>query len=305
MPSYPIPDGPHNDPWKSLLPYACAVVDEVVETHNVPFPIQIGGGSMLLRRYKHRKSKDLDLFVTDTRLVRWSSPRHNESAADLFADYGEEATAVKLIMGVQEVDIVAAAPIIDDAVEHAVLNNREMLIERPREILAKKLIYRGLNFQPRDVFDLACVAEAEPEEVALIQPYLSLTHLDDLQARLDEIEPILGKELADKVESYPEFEHIIGQCLDITRGIVRDLRENLTPKVTVPPYPQGTHKPVFSRDGNTVVIKEFNQENGRFDKIGNTLGPAIIGPEGKTYFIGGVQLSEDDWKHHPEVGRHD
>ena len=67
MVSFPVTDGPHNDAWKSLLRPCFAVIDEVIRDHGVAFPIQIGGGSMLLRRYRHRKSKDLDLFVTDIR----------------------------------------------------------------------------------------------------------------------------------------------------------------------------------------------------------------------------------------------
>jgi hypothetical protein len=159
MPSFPVPDGPHNDPWKSLLSFCFAVVDAVVRDHKVDFPIEIGGDSMLLRRYRHRRSKDLDLFVSDVRLARWCSPRFNETAADLFVDYGEEATAVKLITGMQEVDIIAAAPVVlEDAAEPAILSGRDVLVERPREILAKKIVSRGRTFQPRDVFDLACVA---------------------------------------------------------------------------------------------------------------------------------------------------
>jgi hypothetical protein len=111
---YPVDDGPHNDAWKELLPSCFSVVDEVVRERKVEFPIRIGGGSMLLRRYRHRKSRDLDLFVTDAQLVRWCSPRFNEAAADLFPDYGEEAAAVKLVTGMQEIDIIAAAPIIFD-----------------------------------------------------------------------------------------------------------------------------------------------------------------------------------------------
>lgn len=297
MPSYPLPDGPHNDPWKSLLPYCFAVVDEVIREHKVDFPIQIGGGSMLLRRYGHRKSKDLDLFVSDTRLVHWCSPRVNETAADLFVDYGEEATAVKLVMGMQEVDIIAVAPVItDDAVEQATLSGRPVLIERPREILAKKIVYRGRTFQPRDVFDLACVAYAEPDEVAAIQPWINLTHLDDLDARLSELEPLLGKELADKVEAYPDFQPIVGPCLEIVRGVVQTWREQLTPKVQVPPYPRGTHRAVYSKDGLTVEIKEWDAEKGRFDKIGNPLGPAMVSPEGSLFLLGGMKLSKEEWR---------
>ena len=301
MPSYPIPDGPHNDPWKQLLDPCFAVIDAVVAERGVPFPIQIGGGSMPLRRYGHRKSRDLELFVTDTRLVRWCSPRFNDVAADLFPDYGEEATAVKLIWGMQEIDITAVAPIIlDDATEPAMLGGREVLVERPREILAKKIAYRGRLFQSRDIFDLACVAVAEPEEVAAILPSLSPTHVADLEARLDEIEPILGTELAAKVEAYPEFESVRDLCLDIVRGVARTWRENLTPGVDAPPHPP-SHRALYSRDGDRVVIKELNPATGRHDKIGNTLGPAVVGSDGAQWFIGGERLTRERWRRHPDV----
>ncbi len=302
MPSFPIPDGPHNDPWKALLPLCFAVVDEVVREHGVEFPIRIGGGSMLLRHYGHRRSKDLDLFVTDIRLLRWCSPRMNEAAADLFPDYGEEATAVKLITGLQEIDIIAAAPILAEGdIEPALLSGRPVLIERPREILAKKIVYRGRLFQPRDVFDLACVAAAEPEEVAAVLPWLSPTHLDDLDARLTEIEPMLATDLANKVEAFPAFSPLVETCLAVARGVVATWREAITPKVTVPPYPKRTHRAVYSKDGLTVAIKEWDAATGRFEQIGNPLGPAIVGPEGAFYAIGGVRLTEHAWRDHPAV----
>lgn len=300
--SYPVDDGPHNDAWKELLPLCFRVIDEVVRERKVDFPIRIGGGSMLLRRYKHRKSRDLDLFVTDAQLVRWCSPRFNESAADLFPDYGEEAAAVKLVTGMQEIDIIAAAPIIlEGAVEEAELGGRKVLVELPREIVAKKVVYRGRNFQTRDVFDLACVATAEPEEIAAVLTGLTFGHLDDLDARLKEIEPILEKELADKVDVYPEFEPVVKSCLAITQGVAKTWREALVPKVEVPLYPRRSHHAVFSRDGRTVVIKEWDAANSRFDKIGNVLGPAKVGPEGVSFMIGGVIMSEDEWKRHPDV----
>lgn len=154
-----------------MLPDCFTVIDEVIRKHNVEFPIQIGGGSMLLRCYRHRKSMDLDVFVTDAQIARWFSPRFNEGAADLFPAYDEEAAAVKLVTGMQEVGIIAAAPIIlEDATEPTVLGGREVLVERSREMLAKKIVYRGRTFQVRDMFDLACVATVEPEEIAAIQP---------------------------------------------------------------------------------------------------------------------------------------
>jgi len=146
------------------------------------------------------------------------------TAADLFPDYGEEAAAVKLVTGMQEIDIIAAAPIIlDGAVEEVERVGRKVFVERPREIIAKKVVYRGRNFQTRDVFDLACVAAAEPEEIAAVLPGLTFGHLDDLDARLKEIEPVLDKELADKVDAYPEFEPVVKGCLAIAQGGRKDL----------------------------------------------------------------------------------
>jgi hypothetical protein len=204
MNSFPLPDGEHNDAWKSLLCYAFPVIDEVTRTRGVPFPIQIGGGSMLLRHYRHRRSRDLDLFVTDMRLVRWCSPRFNEAAADIFPDYEEERAATKLVIDMQEIDIIAAAPIIEDGhVEPAMLLGRSVLIEKPREILAKKLVYRGRQFQPRDIFDVAAVAAIDPWEVAAILPWLELRNLENVKARLNEVEPLFENEMATKVDAYP------------------------------------------------------------------------------------------------------
>lgn len=301
MPSYPVPDGPHNDAWKSLLPFCFRVVDEVTRERGVDFPIRIGGGSMLLRRYGHRKSMDLDLFVTDAQLVRWCSPRSNEAALDLFPDYSEEANAVKLVTGMQEIDVIAVAPILaEDAVDEVMIEGRKIIVERPREILAKKIIYRGRTFLVRDMFDLACVAAKEPEEVAAILPALTLTHLDDLDARLRELEPIWVKEMSAKVDPYPAFVPVVDKCMDVVRGIVDEWRKNLVPKVEVPKYPP-THRALYSRDGLTVVVKEWDDATKRHDRIGNTLGPAKVGPDGVTYMIGGKELTESEWRAHSDV----
>jgi Nucleotidyl transferase AbiEii toxin, Type IV TA system len=228
MPSFPVPDRPHNDDWKVLLRQVFPVIDEVAATRGVTFPVQIGGGSMLLKRYRHRRSRDLDLFVTDARLVRWCSPRVNAAAADLFPDYAEEPLATKLIVGMQEIDIIVAAPVTEhDHVEAVTLFGRDVLIERPREILAKKLVYRGRRLQPRDLFDIACVARAEPDEVATILPWLSVAQLQAVSARLSELEPVAARDLAHGLEPYPEFSGLRADCLEIVRDIVGGWRSTV------------------------------------------------------------------------------
>ncbi len=303
MASYPISDGPHNDAWKSLLGFGFAVIDEVIVKHNVPFPIQIGGGSMLLRRYGHRKSKNLDLFVTETRLARWCSPRFNDTAADLFPDYGEDAVTTKLMIGMQEIDIISASPIVeDDATEEIMLNGRPVLVERPREILAKKVAYRGRQFQPRDVFDMACIAQTEPEEIGAIMPWLSIAHVTDLEARLNEMGPIIHKEIALKVEAYPAFSHLCDTCLGVAKDVVGAWKALIKPAVQPPPYPEG-YRVAYSKDGRTVVIKNVDAV-GRANRISNPLGPAIVSiDQGPRWYIDGEELSESAWLHRTRTGK--
>jgi hypothetical protein len=49
------------------------------------------------------------------------------------------------------------------------------------------------------------------------------------------------------------------------------------------------------------VIKEWDAGNSRYDKIGNVLGPAKVGPRGASFMIGGVAMTEDAWRRHPDV----
>jgi hypothetical protein len=208
---------------------------------------------------------------------------------------------VKLMIGMQEVDIIAAAPILSEgAAEEVEFSGRRVIVELPREIIAKKVVYRGRHFQTRDVFDLACVATAEPEEVAAVLSELTPVHLDDLEARLQEIEPVIKKELSDKVEAYPEFAPVLDGCYAIARGVAQTWRDALVP-IEVPLYPRQTHRAVFSKDGRTVVIREWDAKHSRFNKIGNVLGPAKVGPDGETYMIGGVEFTKDAWDKRPEV----
>jgi hypothetical protein len=72
------------------------------------------------------------------------------------------------------------------------------------------------------MFDMACVATAEPEEIAAIFPALTLTHLDDLDARLRELAPIWVKQIAATVDPYPAFAPMIVNCCRVRDGRVHN-----------------------------------------------------------------------------------
>jgi hypothetical protein len=294
--SFPVPDGPHNDQWRTLVRPAFAVIDEVITLRQVDFPFQIGGGSMLTRRYRHRKSRDLHLFVPELRYVRWCSPTQNEAAGDLFADYEEDAISLKLVTGMQEVDFIAGASVLpaSESLEMVYMLDRQVAVELPREILAKKVIYRGNSFRARDVFDMAVIAMLEPQEVEAVLPCLSAHHATDLVGRLTEIEPVFLEEMANKVDSFPEFSDIPKRCLGIVRAIAESWVDALTPSVGAPDHPSD-HRVEFSANGRSVAIRA-PAANGRKGPISNPYGPAVVSLDGPSrWFLDGEEMAEEEW----------
>lgn len=62
----PQPDTLRSADWERLLPRALTLVDEIAAHGGVADPFYtFGGGTVLMLRYGHRLSKDIDLFVPD------------------------------------------------------------------------------------------------------------------------------------------------------------------------------------------------------------------------------------------------
>lgn len=69
-PSLNFPEGP----WKSLLEKAFWLMDFVASDG---FTIQhwsLGGGTVLMFYYAHRKSKDMDIFIPDSQFLGYVNP---------------------------------------------------------------------------------------------------------------------------------------------------------------------------------------------------------------------------------------
>lgn len=62
MKSGSLPGGP----WEKLFPRALALIDEISRYGGIADPFwTLGGGTVLMFRYRHRPSKDIDIFVSD------------------------------------------------------------------------------------------------------------------------------------------------------------------------------------------------------------------------------------------------
>ena len=124
-----------------------------------------GGGTVLMLRYHHRLSRDIDLFLSDPQYLTQLSPRLNERISATVHHYTEQANHLRcFLIGVGEIDYLVAAPVIDAEPETMrVEGHGSLQVMSDREILAQKIHYRSLTFQGRDLFDFAAITSFRPE----------------------------------------------------------------------------------------------------------------------------------------------
>ena len=151
-----FPDGP----WESLLKRAYSLID-AVSSDGIMIPKwSLGGGTVLMFYFAHRKSKDIDIFVPDPQFLGYVNPRLGGRGEDVTSSYQDSSEYVKLFLPEGEIDFVASSTLTDNPFrEHEVLG-RNILLETPVEIVAKKIWHRGDRATPRDLIDLAMVIES-------------------------------------------------------------------------------------------------------------------------------------------------
>ncbi len=204
-----LPSGP----WETLFPRALALVDDFVRYGGLQDPFwTFGGGTVLMFRYGHRLSKDIDIFVPDAQYLGYVTPRLSQTAADLTQDYTEMAASfVKLQFEEGEIDFVAAPNLLECAWDVWEIMGRQVKVEAAAEIIAKKMYHRGDRVAARDLFDLSLVIEREPEKLARAGPFL-VRHREQFLAQIRNPGPgLLASFEAIAVLGYqPSFEHCVG-----------------------------------------------------------------------------------------------
>jgi len=208
MKSKDLPDGP----WKALFPRAMTLVDEIRRYGGIDEPFwTFGGGTVLMFRYRHRLSKDIDIFVPDPQYLGYVTPRLSDTAAELTHDYIESDNSfVKLQFEEGEVDFVASPNLLDDAWELWNIDGQAVRVETAAEIVAKKLYHRGNRATARDLFDFALVIEREPEQLRRAEPFL-LKYRDAFLSQIREPHPILREAFdgIDVLDYRPSYEHCV------------------------------------------------------------------------------------------------
>ena len=108
-----------------------AIADALANLHGGPYRFQLGGGTTLAARWKHRDSFDLDLAVgRDVPLRDLAEPgsQFRQTMADLggTATYHERQWIIEFDAG--EVDLVQLSPIPSGAEREALVNGHPAMV---------------------------------------------------------------------------------------------------------------------------------------------------------------------------------
>jgi hypothetical protein len=163
--------------WSDLFDVAVSIIDQANKDVNLVDQWTLGGGTALMLQINHRESHDIDIFVDDPQLLPYLNPETQEFSLSLQpSSYVSDGTqSLKVVFdNVGEIDVICCGWLTDDFASEAKINGRQVLLETPGEIIAKKVFYRGWNLQPRDMFDIAAVRQSHGD------PYL-INALSELQ----------------------------------------------------------------------------------------------------------------------------
>jgi predicted nucleotidyltransferase component of viral defense system len=200
--------------WERLFERALVLIDSVAAHAPQLDDWSFGGGTALMRRHNHRFSKDIDIFIGDPQYLGYLTPRLNATAESLTTNYIEQHGFLKLSFADGEIDFVVSGPLTRQPVVIEKLLGRDVRVETSTEIVAKNVWYRGEQFTARDLFDLAMVAEKEPEALSEIEPILA-DRRDMILARIEKYEAQYREAFAalEVIDYRRSFE----ECLEIAR----------------------------------------------------------------------------------------
>ncbi|MBI2754370.1 MAG: nucleotidyl transferase AbiEii/AbiGii toxin family protein [Betaproteobacteria bacterium] len=204
--------------WEVLFQRALVLIDSVEKAGITLSDWSFGGGTVLMRRYRHRFSKDVDIFILDPQYLGYLSPHLNDTAEEMTDDYTLQANFLKLQFPEGEIDFVVSAPLTKNPTISETIFDRKVQVETSTEIVAKKVWHRGDRFRARDLFDLALIAEKEPAALTSIGPVL--------RDRRDVVTAWLAakdRELRDDFANLEILEHqrTYDECLAIVKKVFK------------------------------------------------------------------------------------
>lgn len=211
--------------WPVLFDLAINILDHFESANGFTPDWSFGGGTALMLQIDHRESHDIDLFLDDPQILPFLNPETQGILLERRPDsYSSDGTGVLKLayLDLGEIDFICAPSIVADPTGRSEVRGRMVALETPAEIVAKKVYFRGWNFQPRDMFDLAAVVERYG--VDYVVAALRQCGPDRCRTALDTVEkvaPAAVEAINAQLLVRDATRHLIGEAQGISRDLLQ------------------------------------------------------------------------------------
>jgi len=182
----------------------------------LPGPLEwsLGGGTALAMWLNHRLSKDIDLFFENSAALRLLSPQRNPDTKRITGRWQEPGHYLKFeIAGLGDIDILVTRTWLEPPSIRTIVSGTPMAVQRPAEIIARKIAYRSAGFKLRDFFDLAALARRDFDQIDELMGLIE-AHIDNLRGRWAVLSARLPEQLQREVVPVGDG-HLVAQSLGV------------------------------------------------------------------------------------------
>ncbi|MET7243867.1 nucleotidyl transferase AbiEii/AbiGii toxin family protein [Methylobacterium sp. EM32] len=173
----------------------------------------------------HRESHDIDLFLDDPQLLPFLNPTTQNYQIDKFPDeYQTDGShVIKMFFeNIGEIDFICCGSLTENPAYISEVDGRQVSLETPAEIIAKKIHYRGSRLQPRDMFDIAAVVQAcGQDQVVGALRACGMDRCVDALAVADAMSPTFASNLMRQLLVREHNRHLLAEAQSMTRAVLR------------------------------------------------------------------------------------
>lgn len=162
----------------------------------------LGGGTALMLQIDHRHSFDIDIFFADVQLINFIvatvSDVNENSENPKYTSLSPSHVAIKY-SEFGKIDYIYSGILTDNPFKNIELVGRNIKIQTVPEIITSKIVKRGRDILPRDIFDVASACSTShlkdieialleySEEVAIVIKQIKSMRLELIQDHFNDL----------------------------------------------------------------------------------------------------------------------
>ncbi|MDD2699397.1 MAG: nucleotidyl transferase AbiEii/AbiGii toxin family protein [Arcobacteraceae bacterium] len=176
-----------------------------------------GGTALSMFHFNHRKSFDIDIFITEAQLFDFLNPKWYIDETTLFDNTNYRFDGINKHIQLITKDEIKVDFLVNESIIKAPIKNEilkldyELYYESIEDIIAKKIRWRRQDNLTRDIFDIAISIEQDKDiiEKILFSRFITYEDLKILTSSLDRLDINKYKVEIEKIEpKTKEFEKI-------------------------------------------------------------------------------------------------